>query len=145
MRRGELVLDVRGDLPAGPGAQHAFDAAAALPFLDEIEEAGALERAQVVVQALARQAHFRGELGRGGGLAQAFEQAAAQRRQRGPQRLGTLEQGDGGGGHRETIHLTILFVKSSRGRRSGTGCRISGNSSRDLSDSPVYPRAALLH
>jgi hypothetical protein len=79
VRRGELVLDAGVHRAAGAGAQHAFDAAAALAFLDELDESCLLQRSHVVVDPLARQVERRRELGRRGGRLQQLQQRSAQR------------------------------------------------------------------
>jgi hypothetical protein len=91
------------------GGQHALGAAAAAPLLDELDQAGALELAQVVVDALARQAELGGETRRRRGLAQPPQQRPAQRREGRADALGVVQQLDDA----VIIDWTGEFVKSS--------------------------------
>jgi len=93
------------DEGVGPGGEDALDAPAPLPFLDQVKEPRPFQFAQVIVQALARHGHFRGQLGGGRRLAQPFEQLAPNRRQRGAQAVRPVEQGDGNGVHGGKIQL----------------------------------------
>src|SRR5262245_14930453 len=92
---GEAVLDRRGigaeraeerrvdHEGARRDAQRALDAATALALLEELQEAGALEGAQVVVERRSGEAEAAGKAGGGVGLAlELGEEAPAYRRER---------------------------------------------------------------
>ena len=71
--------------------EQAFDAAAARPFLDDFKKALPFELAQVVVQRLPRQSETRREAGRRLRLVHLAEDAHAQRRERGGELAGVVE------------------------------------------------------
>lgn len=100
------------DEGVGARGEDPFDAAATLPLFDEVEQADLLELAQVVIEALPGHGHFGGQLGGGRRLAEALEQAAADRRQGGAQAVRPVEQGDGGGVHGgdDTIEKLICQI-----------------------------------
>ena len=106
------------DEGVGPGGEDPFDAAAPLPRFDEVEQADLLELAQVVIEALPGHGHFGGQLGGGGRLAEALEQAAPDRRQGGAQAFRPVEQGDGGGIHAGDDTIEKLICQMT-GRRRG--------------------------
>jgi hypothetical protein len=127
MRGGKPVLRRDGGVRAAP-AHHggiddkalrarghdAFDAAAALALLDEMDQAGDLEGAQVVVDALAAEGELAGECGRGGGLAEPLEEAAADGGEGEADVVGLVEQ------HGATLDWENKFVKWSA--PPATGC-----------------------
>lgn len=106
---GELAVDDGrvDDERAGFGAEDAFGAAAAGALLDEFEQAGVLERAQVVVDALAGKVHLGGQLGGRPRLAKAGEQLPPDRRERAPDLLGLVEVG----GHVLMVAIDSFFCQ----------------------------------
>lgn len=71
--------------------QDPLDASPPLPGLDQFEQTGILQRAQVVVQALPSHREFRGELRRRGRLTEALEQPPPHRRQGGADALRVID------------------------------------------------------
>ena len=91
------------DKRVGARGEQPLDAAAALALLDEFEEARRFERAQVVVDALAAERQFRGQLRGRCRRAQAVEQFPPDGRQREPDAIGLLDQADSFG-HGDRLH-----------------------------------------
>ncbi len=82
------------DEGARPGHEHALDAAAALAFLDQFNQARALEGAQMVIDALPAERELGRQLRGRRGCVQSLEERSAHRRQRQPHVLRPLEHGN---------------------------------------------------
>ena len=122
---GEAVLSCRVNRAPSPpthhrgidderlraGGENALDTAPALPRFDELEQAGILEGAEVVVHALPPHRQFGGELGGRCGLAQPLEEPPAHRRQGGAHAVGILDKGDRRSRHRSHGRLGKLICQ----------------------------------
>lgn len=82
------------DKRVGARGEQPLDAAATLALLDEFEQASRLEGAQVVVDALSAEGQLRGQLRGGGRRAQPVEEFSPDWRQREPDAVRFLDQGD---------------------------------------------------
>ena len=94
IRRDRRQGGGRDHVGRGGRAEHALGAVALAALLDELHQAVALERPQVVVRLLAGQADARGERAGGSGLRELGEQAGADRVERGLGGGGVVDDGD---------------------------------------------------
>ena len=91
------------DKRVGARGEQPLDAATTLALLDELEEARRFEGAQVVVHALAAERQLRGQLGGRCRRAQAVEELPPDWRQREPDAVRFLDEGDPFS-HRDRLH-----------------------------------------